>query len=308
MSFRLFIHYCAFCGGWAAFFGWVLGRLASVPGFHPVFNSTIKGIFLGMMVAFGLGLVDALWNLGWRQPVQIVSRVAVAVLVGSIGGLTGALVGSLLYSLIPWDIFIILGWTLTGLLIGASVGMFDILSNVLRDENMGGSLRKVVNGVIGGTMGGLLGGVLSVLLRGFWMNIFHDKSSDMLWSPSAMGFVALGMCIGLFIGLAQVILKEAWLRVESGFRPGREMILSKPETTIGRAESCDLGLFGDPDIERLHARIVRRNNGYVLEDAGFTTGTLLNGQRIHEPVPLRLGDAIQVGRSVLRFGERKKSS
>ena len=60
-----------------------------------------------------------------------------------------------------------------------------------------------------------------------------------------MGFVALGMCIGLLIGLAQVILKEAWVRVEAGFRAGREMILSKPEVTIGRAESCDIGLFGD---------------------------------------------------------------
>ena len=26
MSFRLFIYYCALCGGWAAFFGWMLGR------------------------------------------------------------------------------------------------------------------------------------------------------------------------------------------------------------------------------------------------------------------------------------------
>ena len=74
-------------------------------------------------------------------------------------------------------------------------------------------------------------------------------------SSLAIGLVILGLCIGLLIGLAQVVLKEAWLKVESGFRAGREVMLSKDETTIGRAESCDIGLFGDNTIERLHARI-----------------------------------------------------
>ena len=32
---------------------------------------------------------------------------------------------------------------------------------------------------------------------------------------------------------------------------GREIMLTKDETTIGRAESCDIGLFGDNAIERL---------------------------------------------------------
>ena len=43
----------------------------------------------------------------------------------------------------------------------------------------------------------------------------------------------------------------------NGFRPGRQILLTRPETTIGRAESCDIGLFGDPAVERLHARITR---------------------------------------------------
>ena len=76
-----------------------------------------------------------------------------------------------------------------------------------------------------------------------------------MWTPSAAGFVALGLCIGLLIGAAQVILKEAWVKVEEGFRPGRELIVSKGEIVIGRAESCDVGLFGDNAVERTHARI-----------------------------------------------------
>ena len=75
-------------------------------------------------------------------------------------------------------------------------------------------------------------------------------------STLAVGLVILGMCIGLLIGLAQVVLKEVWVQVEQGFRAGREMILSKPDTTVGRAESCDIGLFGDNKVEKMHARIV----------------------------------------------------
>jgi pSer/pThr/pTyr-binding forkhead associated (FHA) protein len=96
------------------------------------------------------------------------------------------------------------------------------------------------------------------------------------------------------------------VKVEAGFRRGRELILAKPEMTIGRAESCDIGLFGDPTVERLHARIWREGNRYLLADAGTNTGTFVNDQRIIQPVPLHSGDAIRLGNCVLRFGERRK--
>src|SRR6185503_4186682 len=94
--------------------------------------------------------------------------------------------------------------------------------------------------------------------------IFPGKEPTSLLSRTAWGFVVLGLCIGLLIGLAQVILKEAWIRVEKGRRAGREMILSKEKTTIGRAEACDLGLFGDNQIEKFHAVIVQMGNRYFL--------------------------------------------
>jgi pSer/pThr/pTyr-binding forkhead associated (FHA) protein len=121
-----------------------------------------------------------------------------------------------------------------------------------------------------------------------------------------MGFAALGACLGLLIGLAQVVLKEAWLRVEAGFRAGRELIISRDAVTIGRAESCDVGLFGDNGIEKVHARIVRQDGRYVLTDADTPGGTYLNDERITEPVELRSGDTIRVGRSIIRFQERQK--
>jgi hypothetical protein len=304
MSFRLFIYYCAVCGGGAAYLGWIVGRLLS--GEVALLDAGVKGMLLGMIVALALGLVDALWSFSPSQVLQIGPRVLIAGTIGTLGGLFGGLIGQAFYGALGFSAFLIFGWTLTGLLIGSSLGVFDILARLLRGEDLRGARRKVVNGLLGGTLGGLLGGVLFLVLKTFWTGIFKDKPDDRLWSPSAMGFVALGMCIGLLIGLAQVILKVAWVRVEAGFRPGRELILSKPEVTIGRAESCDIGLFGDAAVERLHARILQRGGDYFLADNGSPGGTFVNDRRVSELVPLRSGDVIRLGRNVLRFREARK--
>jgi hypothetical protein len=306
MSFRLFIYYCALCGGGGAFAGWVVGRAVAAPS--GTLAQGVKGLFLGLAVAGALGLVDALWNGPGRRILASSGRVLAAVLVGGTGGLLGGLVGQMLYGQIPLGAFFVLGWTLTGLLVGASVGTYDLLGAVLGGQDPRGALGKVRNGVLGGTAGGCLGGCLALALHRTWTDVLADKPSDHLWSPTSWGFVALGACIGLLTGLAQVILKEAWVKVESGFRAGRELLLTKPETSIGRAEGCDIGLFGDPEVERLHAVIRREGDRFVLADAGSAAGTFVNGQRVQGPHPLRRGDAIGLGRCLLRFGERQKSA
>ncbi|MBV9121969.1 MAG: FHA domain-containing protein [Planctomycetes bacterium] len=304
MSFRLFIYYCAMCGGLAAYLGWALGRAMS--GENAVGRAGVQGMFLGLMVALGLGVVDALLNFAPTRVIQIGLRVVVAVVVGCFGGLIGGVIGQLLYGWLKSPVFVIFGWTITGLLIGGSIGVFDMVSALVVGSNIAGAQRKILNGTLGGTVGGLAGGALFLVFKGIWTGIFRGKPADLLWSPSATGFVALGLCIGLLIGLAQVILKEAWIRVESGFRAGRELILSKDEVIIGRSEASDIGLFGDAGVERTHAYIQRRGGRYLLVDAGTPSGTYLNGERIHGPTPLRSGDLIRVGKNTLRFGERQK--
>ena len=125
-------------------------------------------------------------------------------------------------------------------------------------------------------------------------------------SSVAVGLVILGMCIGLLIGLAQVLLKEAWVRVERGFKAGREMMLMKPETSIGRAEGVDIALFGDMGVEKKHARIVQKKDRYYLVDDNTPGGTYINGERIYGSAPLSNGDLISMGRSEVRFQEKAK--
>jgi hypothetical protein len=304
VSFRLFVYYCALSGGCAALLGWLLGRLAT--GGDPVGEAGVKGLFLGLFVALALSLIDVSWNLSTGRRSKVLAVLS-AVHVGAFGGLMAAVLGQLLYGWSNNWLFLLFGWTLTGLLIGVSLGAFDLLRRVSWGEDVRPTWGKLQKGMLGGGVGGLLGGLLFVLFKVLWERVFRDKQGVHLWSPSATGFVALGACIGLSIGLAQVILKEAWLRVESGFRAGREVILSRPEITIGRAESCDVGLFGDPTVEPLHARIVQVDGQYLLADAGTPDGTFLNGERIREPKPLRSGDVFRVGKCSLSFGERRRS-
>ncbi len=304
MSFRLFIYYCMLCGGGGAFLGWMLGRPLALN--NVVLTQGFKGMFLGFGISLALALVDSLWVFSLRNVAAIFARVATAVVVGAMGGLLGGLIGQVLYGLKDWGIFLVFGWTITGFLIGVSLGVFDLLSSLVLGRNASMALRKVLKGLLGGTLGGILGGILSLMLLAGWTHLLggDPEVERRLWSPSSWGFVSLGACIGLLISVAQVVLKEAWLKVEAGFRKGREVILTKPEITIGRAESCDIGLFGDPQIEKLHARIRREGNRYVLIDEG--AGTYLNDDLVHGSATLHAGDAIRLGKCVLRFGERQK--
>src|SRR5579885_2132788 len=199
MSFRRFVYWCAMCGGCAAYVGWLLGLLALVN--DSVLQAAFKGMFLGMALALALGLIDALWNFSASQLGQVITRVLTAQFVGGVGGFLGGMIGQLLYGrlqaragqgfslalIFAW-VFLILGWTFTGLLIGASVSTFDLFARMLREEEIGGVKRKLMNGVLGGAAGGLLGGFFFLVLQGGWSLVLHSKASD-FWSPGATGFV-----------------------------------------------------------------------------------------------------------------------
>ena len=64
--------------------------------------------------------------------------------------------------------------------------------------------------------------------------------------------------------------------------------------TIGRTRECDLCLT-DLSVSRMHALLVRRDDGWVLSDLGSHNGTRLNGWLVREPVPVRAGDRVEFG-------------
>ena len=161
------------------------------------------------------------------------------------------------------------------------------------------SRRQTRNGALGGAIGGLLGGLLFDPLTG--------AGSGM--AARATAFVILGVSIGALVGLAQLVLKEAWLTVVDGYRPGREWIIGQDVTTLGRGDHLPLPFLGYPgrDLESEHARIVRQPDGaFLLEDNHSRLGTRLNGQSIQSPTPLADGDLIKIGSNIVRFNLRKR--
>lgn len=73
------------------------------------------------------------------------------------------------------------------------------------------------------------------------------------------------------------------------------------EVTIGRSSECAVPLPADNFVSQVHARVFRRENEYWVEDLGSTNGTLMNGRKLSGPAPVRRGDRLQVGRTVLEL-------
>ncbi len=94
---------------------------------------------------------------------------------------------------------------------------------------------------------------------------------------------------------------DALLVVERGPVPSLRFALKADQVTIGRSAGNEL-VMADPEISRRHARVLRRADGYAVEDIGSTNGTFVNGQRISHLTLLQDGDTIDLGDTVrLRF-------
>ncbi len=77
-------------------------------------------------------------------------------------------------------------------------------------------------------------------------------------------------------------------------------LLSKEETTIGRAPECDVFL-DDEGVSRHHAKIIRQEDALILMDLGSTNGTYNDGERI-QVMTLADGSKVQVGTAtILQF-------
>jgi pSer/pThr/pTyr-binding forkhead associated (FHA) protein len=70
------------------------------------------------------------------------------------------------------------------------------------------------------------------------------------------------------------------------------------EVTVGRAPGCGVSL-PDVTVSQLHARVFRRDGAFYLEDLGSTNGTWLNRGRVGAAVPLKRGDRVRIGSTLL---------
>ncbi len=99
----------------------------------------------------------------------------------------------------------------------------------------------------------------------------------------------------------------ASLFVIQGRDQGRRFELGEATVGLGRDPKNTVQLH-DSEVSRRHAQIVHRPEGFFLADLGSSNGTIVNGGPIREQ-PLRSGDRIQLGRTLMIFtGNEDKSS
>src|SRR5688572_18488678 len=74
--------------------------------------------------------------------------------------------------------------------------------------------------------------------------------------------------------------------------------LGTGETLLGRDPGCHVRI-PDTAISHRHARVYHSDGEWFVEDLGSTNGTYLNERLLGRASPIRVGDKIAVGRSIL---------
>lgn len=262
------------------------------------------GAVFGLCVGAAMGLVNGISS---GSGVRLKREIAWGAIVGLAGGLLGLMIGQWFFGsfysgakdlasirVIGPVAFLLMvlirgiGWGLIGLFLGLVQGIPSK------------SKKAAKHGAIGGFIGGLLGGMLFEVVP----NIIPYTGGDPSVLSRGISMTVTGASIGLFIGLVQNIMKQAWVRVLKARNEGKDFIISKPIVTIGRDELADIPLFGDINISKLHATITMENGRYVINDAGSQIGVLVNGQRISQRQVLNDGDIIKIGSVNIEFHEK----
>ena len=89
------------------------------------------------------------------------------------------------------------------------------------------------------------------------------------------------------------------LEIVEGPEAGRMIPLDRA-LEVGRADSADL-VLDDEQASRRHAKIEPSGDGAVVTDLESSNGTFVNDQSVEGSRPLRPGDQIRLGLSVLQL-------
>jgi pSer/pThr/pTyr-binding forkhead associated (FHA) protein len=83
-----------------------------------------------------------------------------------------------------------------------------------------------------------------------------------------------------------VVIAPDWLA-------GQVIRVRSTLVTVGRGQT-DVYL-DDPQVSRVHAALIARDEQLAVEDLGSRSGTTVNGIRVQTRQPLRTGDVVEFG-------------
>ncbi|MEV7397999.1 FHA domain-containing protein [Aeromicrobium sp. NPDC092404] len=90
------------------------------------------------------------------------------------------------------------------------------------------------------------------------------------------------------------------LQVVSGPNAGQSVPLGDTPILLGRGTDAAIRL-DDDYVSTRHARFATNGEQWFVEDLGSTNGTYLGSQRITSPVPIGLGIAVRLGKTIVEL-------
>lgn len=78
-------------------------------------------------------------------------------------------------------------------------------------------------------------------------------------------------------------------------------LLERDSVVIGRSSQADVHLESE-EVSRMHCRLLRVDDEYLIEDQGSRNGIYLNGLKVHSAT-LRDGDEVQLGDVIMQYRE-----
>jgi len=305
------LYFMSLAGGTAGLLAWASQALLVllIPAGSPAWPSAViaaallGGFIGGFTVAF-----DEKWA-GNRVQMR---WVAMGTLIGFGAGVISGAVHLPLRNALPGALSLgtVLGWLVSGAMIGAGLGARWISVNRAR----------LAHGMVGGMCGGFLGGM-----------VFGTLSQWLPGISQAIAFVLTGTGISFGIAFAPILLRDAVLRFVNSGDPRASSKLGKKEWAIQEGDSYVLGsqsadlsksTYGrevdiylpDGMVAPRHARIYGRDGRFyvtrhpdLMSEAALRR-FVLKAQNRSVTSPFELHDQmlIIVGRTTLMFVAKQK--
>ncbi len=286
---------------------------AILGGLMTAFRNTMaQALIIGGVMCFFLGLAE---RLGRNDTRGALRQAGVAALLGLPGGVISYNISNVIYSFISkllgnpvvygqagfggYALDIVpraIGW----MFLGAGLGLTASIP--------AGSARRSWHATVGGAIGGIVAGISFSLLSATVGSIFAGLSGkpneavEVGVFGRAVGFTVIGGAVGLLMSLMKEMLKSAWIEVILARNESQEFLIDKTRNMIGRSETADVPLYGDPAIAPSQAAILWADGAFVLQNLNAQTIVSVNNGA---PGGLKHGDVIRIGSYTLRFCEKK---
>ena len=109
-----------------------------------------------------------------------------------------------------------------------------------------------------------------------------------------------------------IIVYQCFAAMRRRRRPERPLVLLQDldtgvktpvlfwENSIGRSRGSDIAI-DDPAVSRNHCVLLRRKEGWFINDSNSKTGTYVNDRKVHGRTQVRIDDVISIGNRNFAF-------